>query len=157
MANVRTQSRERESAAAAATWQTMPPRTPPLVLVVDDHADTRLMLNILLGFYGYHVVEASNGMEAFELVERARPDLVLMDGSLPVLDGLATTRRIRELATLNRVPIVCLSGHAEPSYRVAALSAGCDEFLLKPIDFAQLKRMLIKHIDEKIFGESDAR
>jgi CheY-like chemotaxis protein len=154
MTNVRTQTHERES-APAATWQ-RPPRRTPLVLVVDDHADTRLMLKVLLGIYGYNVVEASDGMEAFGLVESVRPDLVLMDGNLPVLDGIATTRRIRELATLNSVPIVFLSGHAEPSYRIAALSAGCDEFLVKPLNFEQLKKILSKHIDEKIFGERGA-
>ena len=80
-----------------------------------------------------------------------------MDGSLPVLDGLATTRRIREQAALKSVPIIILSGHAEPSYRVAALAAGCDDFLVKPINFQQLKKMLGKHLDEKIFGERGAR
>jgi two-component system cell cycle response regulator DivK len=151
MAIVGTKLHERERVHSAT--RQAPSRTTPLVLVVDDHADTRLMLNILLGIYGYNVVEAEDGMEAVNLVESVRPDLVLMDGNLPILDGIATTKRIRELATLNGVPIVFLSGHAEPSYRVEALSAGCNEFLVKPINFAQLKKLLSKYIDEKIFGE----
>ena len=83
------------------------------MLVVEDHADTRFMLKYLLGLRGFDVAEAADGVEAVELAERLRPGLILMDCSLPRLDGLSATRRVRELATLRDVTIVFLSGHAE--------------------------------------------
>ena len=123
-----------------------PARPIPLVLVVDDNKDMRFMLNTLLRMYGYDVVEAEDGAEAVSAVESERPDLVLMDGCLPHLDGLGATRRIRELPELGGVPVVLLSGRAEPSYRAAALAAGCDDFLVKPIDFARLRILLESYI-----------
>lgn len=122
---------------------------PPLVLVVDDHEDTRFMLTTLLGRYGYDVVEAADGVEALRLIESKRPDVVLMDGSLPRLDGLTTTRRIRESSTFGSIPIILISGHIEPSYRMTAFAVGCDDFLIKPIDFARLEDALKKFTGEK--------
>ncbi len=82
----------------------------PLVLVVDDHEDTRFLLKTILDIRGVAVLEASDGEEAIEMAERERPDLVLMDAGLPRLDGLTATRRMRECASLCRVKIIFLSG-----------------------------------------------
>ncbi len=130
-------------------------RSTPLVLVVDDHEDTRFMLKTLLGMHGYDAIEVEDGLAAIRAVETARPDVVLMDGSLPHLDGLTATRRIRELAPHASIPIIIFSGHAKPSYCVAALAAGCDDFLVKPIDFAHLSAALEKHTAEKFFGRRE--
>src|SRR5215213_2866964 len=118
----------------------------PLVLVVEDHEDTRSLLKYLLGKRGFDVAEAENGEEAIELAQRLHPGLILMDGSLPRLDGISATRRVRELATLRDVPIVFLSGHAEPSAQAAAFDAGCDEYLVKPFDLDRLGRVLAQHL-----------
>lgn len=117
----------------------------PVVLVVEDHDDTRFMLRVMLELRGLEVVEAADGEEAVSAAERVRPGLVLMDGSLPRLDGLAAARRIRESEQSRDVPVVILSGHAEPDYRVRALAAGCDAFLVKPFSTAQLDAVLKRH------------
>lgn len=112
------------------------------VLVVEDHEDTRDLLRMVLERRGLAVVEAGDGVEAVNLAERERPDLILMDGGLPLLDGLATTRRLRGLASLTGVPIVFLSGHAAPHDQRAARAAGCDEYVVKPFDLARLEGVL---------------
>ncbi|HEX6184972.1 MAG TPA: response regulator [Pyrinomonadaceae bacterium] len=116
------------------------------VLVAEDHDDTRLLLRTLLERRGYAVVEAADGIEACDVAARERPDLILMDGGLPLLDGVAATRRMRRLGALSRVPIVFLSGHAGPQYQVAARDAGCDDYVVKPFDIARLDNILNFHL-----------
>src|SRR5262245_56763943 len=98
----------------------------PLVLVVEDHDDTREMLQLLLGVFGCGVVTAADGGMALRVAEQFHPDLILMDMKIPVFDGLTVTRRIRASPTLNQVPIVAVSGLAAPKDRAAARDAGCD-------------------------------
>src|SRR5207253_4649460 len=113
-----------------------------LFLVVEDFEDSRFMMRRLLEMAGYHVVEASDGEEAVKLALRERPELILMDLSLPKLDGLAATRQIRKQRGFGRVPIVAVSAHDSPESRTEALAAGCDEYVTKPIDFDQLDALL---------------
>lgn len=114
----------------------------PLVLVVEDFEDNRFMMRRLLEMSGYRVVEAVNGNQAVEAAERDRPDIILMDLSLPQLDGLAATRRIREQQGTRRVPIVAVSAHDSADFHAEALAAGCNEYVTKPIDFDQLVDLL---------------
>lgn len=116
----------------------------PMVLVVEDHEDTRVMLRTLLEMRGCRVVIAGNGLEALKVARREQPALILMDGSLPVLDGLGATRLIRGEALLRDVLIVALNGWGTPSYHAAALAAGCDDCLEKPIDFERLEYHLAR-------------
>lgn len=118
----------------------------PKVLVAEDHEDTRLMLRLILERHGLSVVEAGDGLEAVAAAERERPDLILMDGGLPRLDGIAATRRLREVPALSSVPIVFLSGHAGPQAQTDALDAGCDEYVVKPFDIEQLETVLSRHL-----------
>ena len=112
------------------------------ILVVEDFEDNRFMMRRLLEMSGYRVVEAVNGEQAVEAAERERPDLILMDLSLPKLDGLAATRRIREQNGAARVPIVAVSAHDTTDFHADALAAGCNEYVTKPIDFDQLVSLL---------------
>ena len=112
------------------------------VMVVEDFEDNRFMMRRLLEMSGYRVVEAVNGQEAVEIALRERPDLILMDLSLPLLDGLAATRRIREQPDLRQVPIVAVSAHDTADFHADALAAGCNEYVTKPIDFDQLDSLL---------------
>ena len=112
------------------------------VMVVEDFEDNRFMMRRLLEMSGYRVVEAVNGQEAVEVAARERPDLILMDLSLPLLDGLAATRRIREQPALRAVPIVAVSAHDTADFHADALAAGCNEYVTKPIDFDQLESLL---------------
>ena len=114
----------------------------PVVLVVEDHDDTRYMLRTILEHDGYATLEASDGLEGVELAIRRRPDLVLVDGNLPGLDGLSAARRMREHESLRDVPIVALSGHDGPEFQAAAQAAGCDAHITKPLDFAEFRSTL---------------
>ena len=114
----------------------------PLVLVVEDFEDNRFMMRRLLEMSGYRVVEAVNGNQAVEAAASQQPDIILMDLSLPQLDGLAATRRIREQQGSRRVPIVAVSAHDSADFHAEALAAGCNEYVTKPIDFDQLVDLL---------------
>lgn len=114
----------------------------PVVMVVEDFEDNRFMMRRLLEMSGYRVLEAINGEEAVELAHRERPQLILMDLSLPQLDGLAATRRIRQHADLREVPIVAVSAHDTADFHADALAAGCNDYVTKPIDFDQLEALL---------------
>jgi len=111
-------------------------------MVAEDHEDTRFMLRTILERRGLSVVEAGDGEEAVRLAEREPPDLILMDGGLPLLDGISATRRMRGLESLALVPIVFVSGHAAPQQLLAAREAGCDDYLVKPFDLERLYRVL---------------
>ncbi len=112
------------------------------VMVVEDFEDNRFMMRRLLELSGYHVLEAVNGEEAVKKAQLERPDLILMDLSLPLLDGLAATRRIREVEALRDVPIVAVSAHDTSDFHADALAAGCNDYVTKPIDFDQLESLL---------------
>lgn len=115
----------------------------PIILVVEDHDDTREMLRMLLEGWGCRVVEACNGLDAVEAASREKPQLILMDGRLPLLDGLDATRRIRENALLNRVKILALNGSGSPDYHEEALAAGCDDTIDKPFDIDALRTYVV--------------
>ena len=113
-----------------------------LCLLVEDFEDSRFMMRRLLEMAGYAVVEASDGEEAVALALAEQPALILMDLSLPKLDGLAATRQIRQHQGVSKTPIVAVSAHDSPESRTEALEAGCDEYVTKPIDFDQLGDLL---------------
>jgi len=113
-----------------------------LFLVVEDFEDSRFMMRRLLEMAGYRVVEATDGEQAVKLAIQENPALILMDLSLPKLDGLSATKRIRSRKRFARLPIVAVSAHDSPESRQEALEAGCDEYIAKPIDFDQLDLLL---------------
>ena len=119
-------------------------RGKPLIMVVEDFEDNRFMMRRLLEMSGYRVVEAVNGNQAVERAASEDPDIILMDLSLPQLDGLAATRRIRSQDGLAGVPIVAVSAHDSADFHAEALAAGCNEYVTKPIDFDQLESLLKK-------------
>jgi CheY-like chemotaxis protein len=114
----------------------------PVVLIVEDHEDTRAMLRVYLEMSGCRVLEADNGATAVELAETARPDIILMDARLPVLDGLSATIRIRRNSSLDHIPIIAVSGNAAPHFKTQMIAAGCDYCLIKPLDFDQLTDLI---------------
>ena len=120
-----------------------------LFLVVEDFEDSRFMMRRLLEMSGYQVLEASDGEQAVKLALEARPALILMDLSLPKLDGLAATRQIRKHRGFGTVPIVAVSAHDSPQTRTEALAAGCDDYVTKPIDFDRLNRLLQRFLPEE--------
>lgn len=117
---------------------------PTKVLLVEDTEDNRFMMRRLLEMSSFEVVEAVNGEEAVQLADKEQPDIILMDLSLPVVDGLGATRRIRKLPALSEVPIIAVSAHDTADFHSEALAAGCDAYITKPIDFAELEELVGK-------------
>jgi CheY-like chemotaxis protein len=110
----------------------MPGLKEPLILVVDDFADNREMFTEFLAFSGFRVAEASTGREAVDRAFQLLPDVILMDLSLPELDGLEATRYLKSDERTKRIPIVALTGHVLAGHSREAKEAGCDAFLAKP-------------------------
>ena len=110
----------------------MTPTLEPLVLVVDDYRDSREMYAECLQGYGFRVAEASNGFEALTLAGSLSPDVILMDLSLPGIDGWEATRQLKADARTRHIPIVALTGHAGRTAAEAARKAGCAAFVVKP-------------------------
>jgi len=109
------------------------------VLLVEDTEDNRQMMRRLLELSGYEVVEAINGEEAVRVAAAERPEIILMDLSLPLIDGLTATRRIRNLPGFDKVPIVAVSAHDTADFHSDALAAGCNAYITKPIDYPELE------------------
>ena len=100
------------------------------------------MMRQLLEMAGHTVVEATDGEQAVRVALKEKPTIILMDLSLPFIDGLAATRRIRDLPGLKNVPIVAVSAHDTADFHHEALAAGCDAYLTKPIDFSELEEVM---------------
>src|SRR5687768_15497068 len=108
------------------------------LLLVEDNEMNRDMLSRRLGRRGYEVVLAVDGQSGFEMAHTEKPDLVLMDMSLPVLDGWEATRRLKADAATQDIPIIALTAHAMSSDRQKALEAGCDDYDTKPVELPRL-------------------
>jgi two-component system, cell cycle response regulator DivK len=105
---------------------------PALILLVDDYQDGREMYADALTFSGFRALEASSGLEALQLAIDRLPDLILMDLSLPGMDGWEVTQRLKKDARTKHIPIIALTAHALTEERERAEAAGCDGFLAKP-------------------------
>ena len=134
------------SEAAAATACRISPYR-PTILIAEDSDDSREMMQVLLEAKGYRVVAAGDGMHAIRVALMSRPDLMLLDLELPKLDGLSVTRELRLHPNFKAVPIIILSGHDPSRFRQEALEAGCDDYLLKPIDFDLMHELLDRMIE----------
>ncbi len=106
----------------------------PCVLLVDDYPDAREMYSEYLQYSGFDVIEAGNGMEALQQAVDRSPDIILMDLSLPVMDGWEATRKIKADDALKQIPVIAVTSHAMVGDEIEARKAGCDDYLPKPID-----------------------
>jgi CheY-like chemotaxis protein len=104
----------------------------PLILIVDDVPDNRTIYVLFLKFSGFRIAEADNGEEALRQAERLLPDVIVMDLSLPVMDGWEATRRLKRDSRTQGIPVIVLTGHALPEHAEAARQAGCDLVITKP-------------------------
>lgn len=116
------------------------------ILLVEDTEDNRFMMRRLLEMSGYQVIEATNGEEAVSIAEAEKPDLILMDLSLPLIDGLAATRLIRRLPNSKKTPIIAVSAHDTSDFLAEALQAGCNSYITKPIDFNELEQLIVREL-----------
>ena len=108
------------------------------ILVIEDNEMNRDMLSRRLVRRGYHVILATDGRQGISAARLEAPDLILMDMSLPEMDGWEAARQLKTDATTQRIPVIALTAHAMVSDRKRALDAGCDEYETKPIEFARL-------------------
>jgi two-component system cell cycle response regulator DivK len=112
------------------------------VLIVEDVDDSRYFMRLELEQLGYLVIEAEDGKKAVELALQERPDIILMDLTLPVLDGLAAAAMIRSHDDMRDVPIIAVTAHQETDFRTGAKASGFDAYVTKPIDIAWLSELI---------------
>lgn len=108
------------------------------ILYVEDNEDNAYMLSRRLSKKGFEVIIARDGVEGIDYAHRENPDLILMDLSLPEMDGWEATRRLKQDAATGAIPIIAVSSHAMRGDREKALDAGCDDYDTKPVEFARL-------------------
>jgi CheY-like chemotaxis protein len=118
----------------------------PRILIAEDFDDNRIALKLMLKLAGFEPLEAEDGQRAVDMVRQERPDLVLMDLSLPILDGLDATRAIRADAASRALPIIIVSAYDSDDARAQARQAGGSDYISKPIEFEALKTMIMRHL-----------
>ncbi len=117
------------------------------ILLVEDNEINRDMMVRRLQRRGHSVITAADGLQAIEMAQSGNPDIILMDMSLPVLDGWEATRRIKQNSELRTIPIVGLTAHAMVGDRDLALAAGCDEYASKPVEFDKLMELILRVLE----------
>ncbi|HYA11864.1 MAG TPA: response regulator [Thermodesulfovibrionales bacterium] len=128
---------------------------PKKILIVDDNQDSRELVVKVLKNKGYEIVEATDGEEAIEKAVGERPDLILLDISIPKLDGYEVTRRLKSREEFKGTPIVALTAHAMKGDRAKVLEAGCEGYISKPINIRELPDQVKSYIRgkwESIYG-----
>ena len=118
------------------------------ILVVEDNQDNMTLIVDLLSSMDYNVIQARDGQEGLDKIQSEKPDLILMDLSLPVMDGWTATRRIKADPELQSIPIIALTAHALVGDRERALEAGCDDYLTKPISFPELVQKVGQYLEQ---------
>lgn len=124
----------------------------PKILIVEDNELSRDMLSRRLRRKGYEVLVATDGQEGIAMAQRELPDLVLMDLSLPDLDGWEATRRLKKDAKTQHIPVIALTAHAMSGDREKAIDAGCDEYDTKPIDLRRLLSKMVRFVEDPEAG-----
>lgn len=114
------------------------------ILLVEDTSDVRMMMRVMLESRGFIVKEARDGLEAIAEVNREVPDAILLDMSLPRVDGYDSARVIRQLPGCNDIPIIACTAYNQWEWRAKSISAGCNAFVAKPVDFDQLNKLLLQ-------------
>jgi CheY-like chemotaxis protein len=123
---------KRKAAAEGPAGEPAGGEKSPLVLIVDDVQDNRTIYVLFLKFSGFRIAEAENGEEALRQAQALLPNIIVMDLSLPVMDGWEATRRLKRNPRTRGIPIIVLTGHALPEHAQAAREAGCDLVITKP-------------------------
>ena len=116
------------------------------ILVVEDTVDLRELMRLVLEAEGYRVLEAANGVVAIGIAQLEQPDAILMDMSLPLMDGCQATRRIRQVPALRSTPIIAFTAYNQWDWRAKAILAGCTDFLTKPIQTKLLFEKLSRYL-----------
>jgi two-component system, cell cycle response regulator DivK len=116
------------------------------ILVVEDQPDSRQIIRDMLGPTDYEITEAENGEQALAAIAKQRPDLILMDIQLPIMDGYAATRRIKADPALQSIPIIAVTSYALNGEEKIAKAAGCDDYVTKPYSPRELLAKIRQHL-----------
>lgn len=116
------------------------------ILIVEDNPDNRTLISDILLALDYEVIEATDGEQGVARATQERPDLILMDLSLPQIDGWTATRQIKGNPALTHIPIIALTAHAMVGDRERALEAGCNDYISKPIDLRELQNKIARYL-----------
>ena len=119
----------------------------PKILLVEDNDDNRLVYRTILDHYGFTVLEAADGEEGIRRARTESPDLILMDVSIPKIDGWEATRQLKADPKTASIPIIALTAHALASDRAKAQEAGCDGYLAKPVEPRKVVEEVRKHLE----------
>ncbi|MEW6417679.1 MAG: response regulator [Nitrospirota bacterium] len=122
---------------------------PKKILVVDDNQDSRELVVKILKKMGYQMIEAFDGEDALEKAIAENPDLILMDISIPKMDGYEVTRRLKSQVSFKDTPIIALTAHAMKGDREKAMEAGCEGYISKPIDIHELPNQIKPYLKDK--------
>jgi two-component system, cell cycle response regulator DivK len=119
------------------------------ILLVEDNEVNRRLAGFLLRSQGYHVREATTALAAFEILDKERPDLIVMDIQLPGMDGLEATRKLKEQPSTADIPVIAITSYAMKGDREKALAAGCAGYVTKPIDKNIFIQEVAAHLGSK--------
>ena len=117
-----------------------------VILIVEDEASSLILIGELLQASGYLALQTNDGEKAIDLARRRKPDLILMDIQLPVMDGLEATRILKDDAATRNIPIIALTAYAMPADEEKIRQAGCDGYISKPIDIPKFLRMVGEYV-----------
>lgn len=123
--------------------------TPVRILIVEDNQDNRTLLKDMLHIMDYEIIEAVDGVEGVKKALEMKPDLILMDLSLPLKDGWEATRELKAQEGFDKVPIIALTAHAMIGDRDRALEAGCDDYLSKPVNLMELIHKVKVYLEKR--------
>jgi two-component system cell cycle response regulator DivK len=124
------------------------------ILVIEDNEQNMYLVNFILEKHGYQVIQARNGEDGVSQARQGKPDLILLDIQLPVMDGYAVARELRKNEVLAKVPIVAVTSYAMPGDRENALAAGCTGYIEKPIDPDTFITQVEQYLNPKISGDA---
>lgn len=122
---------------------------PKKILIVDDNQDSRELVAKILKKMGYQIIDAVDGEEALEKAIAENPDLILMDISIPKIDGYEVTRRLKSQVSFKDTPIIALTAHAMKGDKEKAMEAGCEGYISKPINIHELPNQIKSHLKDK--------
>lgn len=130
--------------------------TKKVILIVEDEQQNRKLIRDVLQLKGYRTIEAVNGVEGVEMAKQYKPDLILMDVQLPVMDGIEATRIIKEDNITQTIPVVAITAYAMPGDKERVLNAGCTDYISKPVHIKELLSRVADYLEERNTESSTA-
>jgi two-component system cell cycle response regulator DivK len=124
------------------------------ILVIEDNEQNMYLVTFILEKYGHQVIQARNGVEGVAISRQQKPDLILLDIQLPIMDGYAVARELRKNAELARTPIIAVTSYAMPGDREHAVEAGCSGYIEKPIDPNNFIAQIEGYLSPEVRGDS---